>query len=911
MTDWHRRIADCAPALSPAVADELAQHLADLYDEAKRDGQSDEDADALANAALTAAADALPRQVAAAQRSLHGTITSHLTNKAEPLPAGDGRFAMLTDLARDIRYSLRLLAAAPGFTLVVVLTLALGIGANAVVFSAVDALMLRGADAGDPARLVSVYVGAPDDQSRFGGFSYPDFADVRESGVVQDAAAYAGISLNLEAGGSVTAVTGELVSRNYFDVIQVPPARGRTFAPDEDDPGRPLRVVVIGDRLWRERLGADPNIPGLMMTLNGETFIVVGVMPPGFSSPILGRTPEFWLPSALQQEVRPPSAGLMRSLGTADLLGQRGPRWLSVLGRLHPSQTLEAAEAGLATQAERMRQAYPDTMGDSIFRLTALNEGPGLRQAVRPLLSMLSWTALAVLLIACTNVASLMIARAVTRRREMAVRLALGGRPQRLARQWLTESVVLALFGGAAGLCVAWLGIPLLYQVGFPTAVEVTLNGRVLLVALALSGATGVLFGLAPMTEALRRNTVSALRDEGGSVASGRRASMMRRGFVVAQVAIGLVLLVGALLFVSSMQNARGVDLGYQVTSTVLGGITLGAGVDEARGQTVYRDILERVRQLPGVDAAAYARVTVLSGGARTVPVAVGMPATPDTAEPARTNVVSDGYFTTLGIQLLRGRSFTGADTADAPAVAVVTPRMAEKFWPGADPVGREFFQGPSRLQVIGLVDDNVYVSALELDPLPVFYTPLSQNFESGVTLHVRTSGAAAPTTVVPSVRQAIRAVEPTLLFANVRTLEDEFDASLGDVRLMATLVGAFGTIAALLAAIGLYGVMAGATEQRRAEISVRLALGAEPRSILVLILRQGLTLVAIGTAIGLAAAFGLARFVESELFGISATNPATYAASALLLVVVALLACAIPARRAMQVEPIRALRGN
>jgi len=911
VTDWRTFVSDHAPALEPAVADELAGHLADLYDEALRDGASPEEAAAVARAAFSSATDILVRDVTSARRTLASVIADRWTDSGSSIRHEGVRVSLVTDLSRDVRYAIRMLIRTPGLTAVIALTLAIGIGANSVVFSGVDALLLRAAEAGQPEELVSVYTGTTDGRSVYSSSSFPDVVDIGRSGVFREVAAYGSISLSLTTGEETTAVSGDLVTGNYFDVLQVRPALGRTFSADEDVIGRPVRVAVISDDLWRNRLGADPQVPGLRITLNGESFVVVGVMPRGFTGPILGRTADVWVPSALQPEVRPPSAGLMRALGTTDLLGQRGPRWLNVIARLGPDDTPAHAAVGLEALAERLRLAHPDTNGEATFTLTALNEGPGVRQQARPILAMLGATVIMLLLIACTNVASLMVGRALSRRHEMAIRLALGGRPQRLARQWLTESVVLATVGGAAGLGVAWLGIPLLYQIGLPPTIAVGLDLRVVGAAFALSCVTGLVFGLAPLVETLRRDTVDALRDEGAAVATGRRASRMRRAFVVAQVTLSLVLLVGSGLFVRSLQEARRVDLGYEIDSIVLGAVNPGTRYDEASGQALYRDILERVRQLPGVSSAAWARVTVLSGAARTVPVAIGGPATRESGQPARANVVSDGYFEALGIRLIRGRTFTRHDTTGAQPVAVITERMADTFWPGADPLGREFFQGADPLMVVGIVSDNIYVSALELDPLPVFYQPLAQRYESGATLHVRVAGDGPVTAIVPAIRRVVRDVDPTVPLAEVRRLSDEFDASLGDVRLMATLVGVFGGLAALLAAIGLYGVMAGATERRRAEIGLRLALGADRTSILGLVLKQGLGLTAVGAALGLAGALGLSRLIESQLFGVSTTDLSTYAGAVALIFGVALVACLIPARRAMRVDPIAALRGS
>jgi predicted permease len=639
---------------------------------------------------------------------------------------------------------------------------------------------------------------------------------------------------------------------------------------------------------------------------------VVGVTPPGFTAPTLGVAPEIWVPMALQPEVRPPSAGLRRSLGGAGMLDARGVRWMDMVGRLKTGTTVRDAATAVEIVAKRLEASFPNSNRARRFTVVRLGEGPGVRAATRPLLTVLGISVVLVLLIACANIASLLAARAVSRTREVAVRMAVGADRGRLIRQWLTESILLALMGSAGALVVAWGATPLLYRFGVPESVSLGLNTRVFLFTLAAGAGCGVLFGLAPVVQVLRRDTLAALRDEGGTIASGVRAARMRSVFVVVQVALSLMLLVGAGLFLRTLQNAYAVDLGYRLDGTLVANINLDVrGYSQPAGQAVYSQLLERVNALPGVSAAGASRVPVLTGGARTGTLSVdGRPVAPDGSNGlnVRINVVSDRYFETMGIPIVLGRRFSPSDAGTAPRVAVISRQLADRLWPGQDPLGRSLTYAPPALTVIGVVPDTAYSSAVERNPPPVFYVPLAQNYESGVAIYIRTAGD--PMSLLPAVRQIVREIDPGLVVVRPRTLVDEFAGSLGNQRLMATLVGLFGGLALLLAAIGLYGVMAHMAAQRTAEIGIRLALGARPSSILTMIVRQGLRLVAIGGAIGLAGAMISVRSVESQLFGVKPTDPTTFVVVAVLLAIVGVLACAVPARRAMKVDPARTLRG-
>jgi len=872
------------------LAREVAGHLALVEDEYRRRGMPPEDAQHAARRAMGGVEQAKER---------------HRDARA---------FRWLEDLRQDVRYALRGLGRSPGFTTVVVLTLALGIGANTAIFSAIDALLLRSAPIRDPDRVVSVYLGTA--ERAFGTVSYPNFVDLRESGVFEDLVAFSGIRVAFDDGERTERIEGQIVTGDYFDTLGVRPMLGRSFAPDEDRRGNPVRVVVVSHVFWQSRLGADPAAVGRAIVLNGRSYTVVGVTPPAFTGLEVGAAPLLWVPMAMQAEVRPPSSGFLRRQmeGSFDLLSRRQIGWLDMIGRLEPGSTADQVTSALAVVAGRLAR-HPDNDIELHATALPLGEGPGVRAETRPLLGLLAGATALVLLIVCANVAGLLLARMVSRRRELALRRAIGATGGRLVRQALTESVLVGLAGGAAGLIVAQWGMALLYALGVPEVVDLRLGVRVLLFALAAAGASGVLAGLAGVVQLLRRDTMSALRDEGVAVTTGLRAARFRGALVALQVALSVVLLVAAGLFLRTLQNAYAVDLGYSVERVLLADLVLDVGgYTEEVGQQAYRRVLDAIAALPGVEAVGAARVAVLSGSNRVVPVSTdGQPVEftpgglPDNAMLARVNVVTDGYFDALGIRLLRGRAFDDRDGPSTPQVAIVTRSLADRLWPGVDPIGRELVMGDAPFQVIGVAPDTVYVSAIEQEPPPFFYLPVSQNYESGLTLHVRTAGE--PLAMLAGVRQIVREVDSRLVVSQPRTLGDELAGSVRDERLMATMVGLFGGLALLLAAIGLYGVMAHAVGQRTREIGVRLALGADRRAITTLVAAQGARMVALGTVAGLAVALAAARLIQARLFGVGPTDPLTFAAVVAVLVAAALLACLVPVRRATKVDPLEALR--
>ena len=819
---------------------------------------------------------------------------------------------MLSDVGRDCRYAFRGLLRARAFAVTVVLTLALGIGANAIIFSAVDAVLLRDAPVADPDRLVDVYTSSG--ANPYGSSSYPDYFDLRDSGTFEGLAAYRPISVALDANGRSEVLAGELVSGNYFDVLGVRIPLGRAFAPHEDQIGTPIRVVVLSHALWHRVFNANPSTIGQTVRLNGNSYTVIGVTPPGFVGPLVGRATDAWVPTPLQPEVDPASAALRRSRGHARKFDVRSSRGLNIVARLPRGQSIAQAVSHAAVISSRLERAHAETNRNRRFTITPLGEGRGLRVETRPILRQLMGAVAIVLLIACVNVASLLLVRAASRRKEVAVRVAIGASPGRLVRQCLAESVLLALLGSVGASLVAWLGAPLLHVFVIPEAVDLSVNSRVLGVTFGMAVGSGLLFGLAPVVQTLGRDTIGSLRDEGGAVATGTRAARLRGAFVILQVALSLMLLVGAGLFLRTLGNAYSVDLPYQTDRTLVAALNLdvrGYSQEPEKGLGVYEQILSRVAALPGVVAAGAARMTVLSGGARSTAVSSdGRPIERDNSNAlgVRANIVSHRYLETMNIPIIRGRSFGSDDGPGRPRVSIVSQSLVETLWPNDDPIGKALWdEGNHRQTVVGVVPDAIYASTVERDEPPTVYLPLAQNYESAVTLHVRAAGD--PRSLVPAIRDAVREVDNQLVVERPELLRHVLDRTLSKERMMAALIGAFAGIALLLTIVGLYGVMAHAAGQRTAEIGIRVAMGAQPASIVALIIAHGLRLLAIGSALGFVGALVSTRLIATQLFGVTPHDPLTFAAVGAVLATTGLIACAIPALRATRVDPITALR--
>src|SRR5215208_375763 len=813
-------------------------------------------------------------------------------------------------ILQDLRFAMRRLSKSPGFTLVAVVSLALGVGANTAIFSLVNTVLLRPLPVARPERLVSVSVLGKDDSML--AFSYPTYKDYRDRGgdVLAGLFAERLAPVSLSRAGDNERVWGYLVTGNYFEVLGVSAARGRTFTSEEDRAPLSAPVAVLSHACWQRRFGGDPAVVGRDVLLNGHTFRVVGVMPEGFAGAEIVYTPEVWVPMTMQEWIEPGNAWLERR-GTQNIFG---------VGRLKDGVTREQAEASLNVLAEQVGREYPDTNeGQKIVLVPPGFIVPQLRGAVVGFAAVLMSAVGLVLLIACTNLANLLLARASSRRKEIALRVALGASRWRLVRQLLTESLLLALAGGAVGLLLAvWiLGLVAAYRppMDVPIWIEAAVDWRVLLFALGASLLTTLLFGLAPALQATRTDLVPALKDVASQ--SGRGRSRLRSGLVVAQVTLSLVLLVAAGLTLRALARLQTASPGFEVENGLVASFDLGLqGYDKARGREFQRRLVERVRALPGVRAASLTDLFPLSLNYTTNDVYVeGRPGARGANVPlAMVGSVEHEYFGAMGIQVVPARPLGARDDEHSPRVVVVNETFARRFFPGPDPareaVGKRMsFEGDGGpwAEVVGVAKDGKYWTIGEAPQLFV-YSPLAQSYGSTVTLVARTAGGD-PRALIPALNAEVRALDPALPLYDVKTVEEHMGVSLFPARVAAALLGGFGLLALVLAAMGVYGVVSYAAAQRTREIGIRVALGARRRDVLRLVAGRGMLLVALGVCLGLAGALALTRFMEGVLYGVSATDPVTFALVVAVLLGVALLACLVPARRATKVDPMVALR--
>ncbi len=805
-------------------------------------------------------------------------------------------------LWQDLRYGARMLWKRPGFTVVVSLTLALGIGANTAIFGVVDRLLVRLLPVNEPARLVNL-IGRDEEGRSDTSFSYPIYKDYRDQNDVFDGLlAYSETAMNLNEGGQPERIMGVLVSGNYFDALGVTPALGRAFLPEEDrTPGaHPVAVVSYG--LWRRRFGADPKLVGRVITLNTQSFTVIGVAPAEFHGVSRGLSPDVYVPIQMIMQAWPARR--------PDDLNNRNFSWLTLMGRLKPGVTREQAQAAMSALSSRIMQVHPNT-----WPSIALEDGSqgqtGDISDLRTPLKLLMATVALVLLIACVNVANLSLARAQTRGREMAVRLAVGASRYRLIRQLLTESLLLSLMGGLLGLFLAvWL-TDVLAAYSPPTGgsmplLDARLDLRVLAFAVTLSLATGLLFGLAPAWRASKPNLTVALKEESGAAGAGRIRG--RGALISAQIALSLVVLVCAGLCVRSLLALQRIDAGFETAKVLVMGLDLSLnGYKEEQGRQFYANLLERVSALPGVEAASLARIVPLTGSGMRISLGIeGYTPTDDKPIEFDVNIVGPRYCATMKLPLVAGREFTANDNAAAPPVVIINDAAARTYWPNQNPLGKRLIIDAQPAEIIGVTGASRYRS-LTGAFRPVMLLPAAQNYFPDLSLHLRSAGD--PASLIESARRELRALDPQLPATNIRTLEEQRRNSLYSERVTALLLSAFGALALLLAAVGIYGVMAYAVAQRTREFGIRMALGARAGDVLRLMLRQGARLIGAGVALGLAGAFAATRLIRSFLYQVSSTDPMTFVFAALSLTAVALLACYIPARRATKVDPMVALR--
>jgi putative ABC transport system permease protein len=799
---------------------------------------------------------------------------------------------------QDVRYGARVLVKRKGFMLVAVAALALGVGANTAIFSVVNAVLLRPLPFAESDRLVKIYV----TDARRGITKYPtsylNFADWRaQSSSFEAVAAHASTGASVRAGEVPESVEGVYVSADLFRVLKAAPAMGRTFLPEEESAGS--RVVVISHEMWRKRFNSDPAIVNRQVLFDGDPVTVVGVMPEGFRFPVEVVGPEYWQPLNPKSETNL----------------ERGQNYLSVVGRLKPGVTVEQAQAEMETVAARLEQQHAEKNAGRGVNLVPLHED--IVGDVRPALLMLLGAVGFVLLIACANVANLTLARAASRSREIAVRSALGASRWRVARQLLTESLLLSLAGGLAGLLLAVWGVEALaaaVPADIPRAAEIGIDPAVLLFTLGVAVLSGVVFGLAPALRASKSDFNEALREGSRGSIEGFRGNRLRGLLVVSEVALSLVLLVGAGLMIRSFYELRAVRPGFDPQNLLTAGIGLPPNKypDEASQAAFFKQVLERVAALPGVKSVGGVEPLPMSGNNWSTTVTVdGVPAPPPgQRQRTQTRVVSPGYHRAMGIPLLRGRFLTEQDTAQSPKAVVVSESFARQVFPGESAVGRRITPtlAPNfTAEIVGVVGD-VKHRALDETPAPELYASYQQAPQPFLALVVRAEPAVTAG-LTNSVREAVLQIDPNQPLYNVKTMEELLSDSVARRRFNMTLLGVFAAIALALAAVGVFGVMSYSVTRRTHEIGIRVALGAQRRDVLRLVVGQGMALVGAGVALGLACALALSRLIAGLLYGVSASDPVIYAGVALLLSAVALLACYLPARRATKVDPMVALR--
>ena len=878
------------PTREAEVVEELAQHLEEQIEEALSRGATEEQARAAALADL-AESDLLARELKRMER----------VRKHELLAVGREHGNWLSDLAQDLRYGLRMIAKTPAVSAIAIIALALGIGANTAIFSVVNAVLLRPLAFKQPDQLVMVWdnaahLGFPKDTP-----SPANFLDWRQQNHVFSAmAALTSRSFNLTGVGEPERLDGRRVSANLFDLLGVRPLLGRTFLEEEDKPG--TKVVLLSEGLWQRRFGADPGIIGRGVTLNGESYTVVGVLPRTVQLPSQDNThDQLWVPIAF----------------TSEDAAQRGSHYLDVMARLKPGISLKQAQADMETVAAALAQTYPDMNAGRGAVVTPLHEQ--VVGAIRPALLVLLGAVAFVLLIACANVANLLLARAAARQKEIALRLALGASRSRMIRQFLTESLLLALIGGAVGLLFSLGGLAVLKRFVPPDislAGGISIDAKVLLFTLVVSALTGLVFGLAPAFHAVHSNLNETLKETGRDSAAGVRGNRLRNILVVAEVAVSFILLIGAGLLINSFMHLRNLNPGFRIDHLLTMKVELSETKypDKERRAAFFDELTRRVKSLPGVESVAVGDNLPFTYNGNSLSIGVeGIPDPPvDQWPDVVLRVIGPNYFTTMGIPMVEGRDFSEQDNAQGKPVVIVTEKTAKHYWPGQSPIRKRLKPGGTSgkgawYEVVGVVKD-VRQNDFVAEPKMQMYMPHSQvRFFPANALVVRTK--VEPLSVAPSIRNQIWGIDKDQPVSDIRTMDDIVASAVARQRFSMLLLGVFAGLALVLAAVGIYGVMSYSVAQRTREIGIRMALGAQRSDVLKMTVGQGLKLVGVGVVIGLIAAVIVTRVMSSLLFGISATDPMTFLSITFVLVGVSILASYIPALRATRIDPMLALR--
>ncbi|MEP7343457.1 MAG: ABC transporter permease [Acidobacteriota bacterium] len=817
----------------------------------------------------------------------------------------------MNNLIQDLRYSLRMLLKKPGFTLIAIVTLALGIGANTAIFSVVNAVLLRPLPYPQPERLVALWETNKQRAISKGTLSYPNFYDARaQSQSFDQMASYYTSSVALTGIATPINLRSAVVSAELFPLLGNKPQMGRWFLPEEGKPGSSTgRAVIISHGLWQRQFSGDANIVGRSVVLNGKPSSIVGVMPAGFQFPIEADPIEVWLTSAIDSEKSNPKEPANDE--------QRGEHYISAVGRLKSGVTVEQAQADVALIAANLEKQYPDTNTRHGFRLIPFHQD--IVSDYRSALWIILGAVGCVLLIACVNVANLLLARATARYKEIAVRAALGANRWRVIRQLLTESLVLSLAGGVMGLLLAWWGTEVLIRLipeNVPRLSEISIDRWVFGFTLLVSAVTGIVFGLVPALQASKIELTEAMKEGGRAAGPGGARARLRNSLVVAEIAIAMVLLISAGLLLKSFRKLQQVEVGFN-TNHVL---TAVVEIPDARypkpeqAAAFYKSLVEKVKTLPGVERVSAIMPQPLSGDSYSISFEIEGRNIPKGEQPSsHFRTISLDYFNTMKIPLVAGRDFTARDDENSLPVIIVNEAFAQKTFPGESPIGKHIkpgisLEGESKWrEIVGVVKNVKHRQPLTRDYEPEYYVPHPQIPLTGMSLIIRTSNE--PTGFAAAIQRQVSSLDKDVPVYRIKTLDQYLGVAVAQPKFNAMLLALFAGLALLLTAVGLYGVMAYSVAQRTQEIGVRIALGAQTGDVMKMVLRQGLTLAAIGLVIGAVSALALTRLMAGLLYGVAATDPLTFVVIALLLTMVALLACYLPARRAAKVDPMIALR--